>query len=70
MIDDNNDDNNNDDNNNNKAISMMRWKSPPSELVLEIIKSKNSLKIFKEFGKGDNFYFCQNIILFYFSRLF
>ena len=27
----------------NKAISMMRGKSPPSELILEIIKSNNSL---------------------------
>ena len=42
---------------------MMRGKSPPSEL-LEIIKSNNSLRFIKEFAKGDNFYFCQNIILF------
>ena len=27
-----------------KAISMMRGKSPPSELILEIIKSNNSLR--------------------------
>ena len=50
----------------NKAISMMRGKSPPSEFILEIIKSNNSLRFLKEVGKGDNFYFCQNIILFYF----
>ena len=31
----------------NKAISMMRGKSPPSELILEIIKSNNSLSFFK-----------------------
>ena len=42
---------------------MMRGKSPPSEL-LEIIKSNNSLRFIKEFSKGDNFYLCQNIILF------
>ena len=52
--------------NNNKAISMMRGKSPPSELILEVIKSNKSLRFLTEFGMGDNFYFCQNIILFYF----
>ena len=45
---------------------MMRGKSPPSELLLEIIKSNNSLRFLKQFGKGDNFNFCQNIILFYY----
>jgi len=49
---------------------MMHGKSPPSELILEVIKSNNSLRFFKEFGKGDNLYFCKNIILFIFSRLF
>ena len=45
----------------------MRGLSPPSELILEILKSNNSLRFLKEFGKGNNFYFCQNnIILFYF----
>ena len=34
---------------------MMRVKSPPSELILEIIKSNNSLSFFKEFEKRDNF---------------
>ena len=42
-------------NSKNKAISLMRGKSPLSEFILEIIKSNNSLKNFKEFGKGDNF---------------
>ena len=45
-----------------KVISMMRGKSPPPELILEVIKSKNSLRFLKEFGKGDHFYLCQNII--------
>ena len=49
---------------------MMREKSPPSELILEIIKSEKSLRFLKEFGKGYTFYFCQNIILFLFSHLF
>ena len=39
---------------------MMRGKSQLSELILEIIKSNNSLSFFKEFEKGDDF--CQNII--------
>ena len=30
-------------------------KSPPSEFILEIIKSKSSLSFVKEFEKGDNF---------------
>ena len=34
---------------------MMRGKSPPSELIVKIIKSNNSLIFFKEFEKGDNF---------------
>ena len=50
---------------NNKAISIIRGKSPPSEFILEIIKSNNSLRFLKQFGKGD-FYFYLNIILFYF----
>ena len=50
-----------------KAISMMRGKSPPSAL-LEIIKSNNSLRFLKEFGKGDNYYFCQNIIDIHFNK--
>ena len=54
----------------NKAISMMRGKSSPPELILEVIRSNNSLRFLKDFGKGDNFYFCRNIILFDFSRLF
>ena len=33
----------------------MRGKSPLSELILEIMKSNNSLIFFKEFEKGDNF---------------
>ena len=45
---------------------MRRGKTPPSELILEIIKSNNSLRFLKEFGKGDHFYFCQNVILSYF----
>ena len=49
-----------------KAISMMHRKSPPSELILEIIKSNNSFKFLKEFVKGDSFIFCQNVVLFYF----
>ena len=34
---------------------MMRGKSPPSELLLEIIKSNNSLSNIKEIEKGDIF---------------
>ena len=34
---------------------MMREKSPPSELILEVIKSNNSLSYLKEFENGDNF---------------
>ena len=49
-----------------KAISMMRGKSPPSEFILEIIKSNNSLSLLKEFGNRDNFILSHNIILFYF----
>ena len=49
-----------------KAISMMCGKSSPSELILKVINSNNSLRFLKEFEKGDNFYFCQNIILFHF----
>ena len=36
---------------------MMCGKSPLAELILEIIKSNNSLSFLKEFGKGDNFIF-------------
>ena len=36
----------------NKTISMMRGKSTPSELILEIIKSKSSFKFLKK-TKGD-----------------
>ena len=43
---------------------MMRRKSPPSEFILEIIKSNDSAMFFNEFGKRDNFIFCHNIILF------
>ena len=39
----------------NEAISMMRGKSPPSELILEIIKSNNSLIFFKNLKRGIHF---------------
>ena len=48
---------------------MMRGKLPPSEL-LEIIKSNNSLRFSKIFAKGNNFNFCQNIILFDFVHIY
>ena len=44
----------------------MRGKSPPSELILEINKSNNSLK---EFEKGDNFIIVK-IFFFISSHLF
>ena len=34
---------------------MMRGKSPQFELILEIVKSNNSLSFKKEFEKGNNF---------------
>ena len=50
---------------------MMRRKSLSSELFfIDIMKSNNSLIFLKELGKGDNFYFCQNIILFYFFQVY
>ena len=36
---------------------MMCGRSPPAELILEIIKSNNSRFFLKEFGKGDNIIF-------------
>ena len=41
--------------NEDKAISMMRGKLPLFELILEIIKSNNSLSNIKEIEKGDIF---------------
>ena len=45
---------------------MMPGKSQQSEIILEIIKFNNSFSFFKEFGKVDDFIFCQNLILLYF----
>ena len=45
-----------------KGTAMMRGKSQPSEQVSEKIKPNNT-EIKRGFGKGDNFIFCQNIIL-------
>ena len=36
---------------------MMRGKSPPSELILEITKSNKYLMFLKDVEKGDNFLF-------------
>ena len=47
----------------NKAISVMRGKSPLSELILEIIKSNNSFKFFKTILERE-------IILFFVEILF
>ena len=51
----------------NKAISMMRGKTPPSELILEIIKSNNSLRFFY---KGDKFIIVKILICLISSHLF
>ena len=40
----------------NKAISMMRRKSLPSELIFDIIRSNNSFIFLKRICKGRHFY--------------
>ena len=52
---------------NEKNIKQSRWCAGNHcslELILEIIKSNNSLKFLKllEFSKGDKFIFCQNSV--------
>ena len=49
---------------------MMREKSPPCELILQIIKSNNSLSFLKEFEKGDNFIIVKLLFCLISSHLF
>ena len=54
---------------------MMRVKSPPSDLILEKIKSNNYSLFKREFGKGVNFIFvkisfCRIFFGTYFNKLF